>query len=251
MSDRTPPAIARPPFAAVMALGVAAIGALLVAPAPVAARTVLLTIDDCDRAAAIHAEAPRLSWAARRHGSYSSPAPEHDPFLTDTVRLTEASAMLMRFDLEAIPPGQRIVHAELVVPVAGVGGNEPRFYLWRLLADWGAGVSHAYRRVEPGEDGELVKQPWQRPGARGISSDRATRPTDIVRVTEDERAEKVINVTEDVELWYDQRAANHGWLFSVEDPEVSVDLDSPVYHEAERWTLRITYEPHQQQAQRE
>lgn len=203
--------------------------ACLIAP-PAHARTVLLDIEHADRIAAIDADAPRLSWAMARdrHGN---------PYTTH-VSLSEARSLLLRYSLEVIPSGQRIVHAELVVPVRSKGGSEPRFYLWRVLAHWGPGVCHDYRYIDDQE-----KLEWTRPGAAGIASDRATRPTDIVRVLEDGPAEMVINVTEDVELWYDERAPNHGWLFSVEDVGAVVHLESPLWETPEGWTLRITYEP--------
>lgn len=230
--------LARRPWLAPLAAAV-----LLLPAGPAAARTILLEIEDLDQAAAIHAEAPRLSWAARRHTPHLSPAPAYDSFITARVDLTDQSALLMRFDLERIPADQRIVHAELVVPVTGMAGNDPRFYLWRTLAGWGAGVSHRHRRVRFDDEGKRQTEQWTKPGARAIGSDRAPRPTDVVRVTEDAASEAVINVTEDVELWYDGRAANHGWLFTVEEPETRVGLASPLYEHRERWTLRVTYEP--------
>ena len=206
---------------------------LLMRPIPAMARTVLLDVEHCDRIAAIDAAAPRLSWAMARD--------RHDTYHTAVASLTQDRSLLMRFSLDAIPPDQRIVHAELVVPVADQSGNEPRFYLWRLLAGWGPGVCHRYRYTHEGDREEKVE--WTEPGARGISSDRATTPTDVVRVIEGEANEKVINVTEDVELWYEGRATNHGWLFSVEEPQVVVDLASPLWTTSQGWTLRITYEP--------
>lgn len=197
---------------------------------PAEGRTILLNAGDCDRAAGIAESAPRLSWALRR---------SHGVVHTAGVSLSEGRALLLRFDLDRIPVGQRIVHAELIVPVAGTSGTEPRFYLWRVLADWGAGVCYRYRFARE----EQV--PWTRPGARGISSDRAIRPTDVIRLPQP--AEAVINVTEDVELWHSGRSQNFGWLFTVEDPGVQVDLQSPLWDDPAAWTLRITYEPELQQ----
>ena len=214
-------------------------------PGSLGARTVLLDIEQCDQAAAIHAEAPRLSWAGDRHTRHNDEGqPRHNSFVTTRIALMQQSALLVRFDLNQLPDGHRIVHAELVVPVRGVQGNQPRFYLWRVLADWGPGVNHLYRRITFDRDSQTYEKiPWTRSGARGISSDRATRPTDIIRLNEDEATQKVVNVTEDVALWYDQHAPNHGWLFTVEDPGTEVRLRSPIYQNADLWTLRITYEP--------
>ncbi|MFW6059353.1 MAG: hypothetical protein ACODAQ_04185 [Phycisphaeraceae bacterium] len=205
----------------------------LASAAPLSARTILLGVEDCDGIAAIDAAAPRLSWAMARSGRQT--------YHTGHMALTEQRSLLMRFDLGRIPPDQRIVHAELVVPVRERLGSDPRFYAWRLLTDWGAGVCHLYRFTRRGESDERI--PWTEDGARGIGSDRAAAPTDAVRVTSSEASKYVINVTEDVELWYEDRAENHGWLFSVEDPEVEVRLASPLWHYRDDWTLRITYEP--------
>lgn len=208
-------------------------------PTPAMARTLSLGIEQCDRAAAISAEAPRLSWAGARHPRHNHTGYNDDVygFVTTSVKLTDQSALLMRFDLSAIPAGQRIVRAVLVVPVRDAAGNQPRFFLSRLLADWGLGVCYLYRSV-----GEK-KVPWTRPGAHGFGSDRAARPTGIVSVEAEEQAKKVINVTEDVALWYSGRAPNRGWLLSVEDPRTEVIVASPLWVRAKDWILRITYEP--------
>lgn len=218
---------------------------IIAAPAPLTARTVVVGIERCDRAAVIHAEAPRLSWAGHRHTRHQGDSqPEHDSFVTTQVAIDQHSALLMRFDLDHLPADQRIVHAELIVPVRRTTGNQPRFYTWRILAAWGPGVSHKHREVRFNrEEQTYEKLPWARPGARGIASDRSARPSEIVRVPEDGATVKTLNVTEDVELWYDGRAPNHGWLFTVEDPESAIFMESPIYQYADRWALRITYEP--------
>jgi hypothetical protein len=202
--------------------------ALLAWHSPTSARTILLNAGDCDRAAGISEAAPRLSWALRR---------DHGVINTGGVLLQPGDGLLLSFALEKIPEGQRIVHAELIVPVTRTAGPEPRFYLWRILHDWGAGVCYRYRFA--GQE----RVPWTRPGARGISSDRATRPTDVVRV--EQPGETAINVTEDVELWHSGSSPNYGWLLTVEDPEVRVDMHSPIWDNPAAWTLRITYEPEQ------
>lgn len=195
--------------------------------ATVQARTIVMDATSCDRMAAIAKPAPRMSWAARTSGD--------DIYNTGQIDLTDERALLLRFPLDQIPAGNRIAHAELVVTVAAFSGVDPRFYVWRLLADWGHGVCYDYRTTLPKET------PWTKPGARGLSSDRATRPTDIVRPTE--IGEVVINVTEDVELWYTDQAPNNGWILTVEDPGVTMNLTSPTWTGAPGWRLRITYEP--------
>jgi len=202
---------------------------MLVGPSVGSAKTFVLTAQSSDRIAAIAEPAPRHSLAMNERAS--------GVFDTSRVHLAHDRSFLIRFSLERIPPAQRIAHAELMMPVAEVVGSEPRFYLWRLNARWGAGACYDYRTTVP----KLTA--WTRPGARGLSSDRATRPTDIVRLTGP--GEVTVNVTEDVALWYTGSASNEGWIVTVEDPELAVYLASPLASTEARsaWKLRITYEP--------
>ncbi len=204
-----------------------AAGALLLA-ASLDARTVLLGLADVDRMAVIDASAPRLSWAGQRDRNAT--------IRNRDIHLEEGRSMLLRFAVDGLPSGQRIVHAELVIPVTGSRRSDPRFYVWRILPDWGAGVCHEYRWFRGGEG-----EQWVRQGARGIASDRAALPTAVISVVNPGRA--VINVTEDVELWYRGDAVNNGWLVTVEDPETQVHLESPLWNPTGEWILRVTYEP--------
>lgn len=195
---------------------------------PVQARTIILDASACKRIAYLSEVAPRHSWAMyeRRPGMYD----------TGAVGLVPNRGLLIEFPFEKIPSGQRIAHAELVVHVATYGGSEPRFYLWRMINDWGAGACWQYRTTWP------KPVAWTKPGGRGQSSDRATRPTAIQRLIHAQ--DNIINVTEDVSLWYTGAAKNHGWMLTVEDPGVYVQLVSPtdtIYMPS--WRLRITYEP--------
>ncbi len=191
-------------------------------------RTIIVTATICDRMAGISDIAPRQSWALYQPwpGTYSS----------TTLTIQPRQSFLFRFDLGEIPEGHRIAHAQLTLPVNTWSGVEPRFYLWRVLPDWGRGACHLYRKVERDQ-----KIEWTKPGAAGTSSDRATRPTDIVRITE--AGDVTINVTEDLDLWNTGAAPNHGWMLTVEDPGTAVHLQSPAYSAAARWKLRVTYEP--------
>ena len=202
---------------------------LSMAPGESVAKTLIITAQGSDRVAAIAEPAPRQSLAMNEVAS--------GVFDTSRVQLAEDRSFLIRFSLQNIPAGQRIAHAELMLPVTELAGNEPRFYLWRLIAPWGAGVCYDDRTAHP------KRISWTKPGARGLSSDRATRPTDIVRPTTP--GEVTINVTEDVALWYTRSASNEGWIITVEDPQLKVYLTSPLAGPDARnaWKLRITYEP--------
>ena len=203
----------------------AALALLLCAPA--SARTVVIDGADMDQAAAISETGPRYSWAG------------YEPWVAvnygGSFDVLPGRSMLIRFALAKIPAGQRVTNAELILPVTAYGGGDPRFYVWRVLAKWGPGVCHLYRTTRP------AKVPWTVPGARGGSSDRATRPTAIARITEP--GEQVISVTEDVEIWSTGAASNEGWLITVEDIGTYVRLASPLWDLLQNWKLRITYEP--------
>lgn len=204
---------------------------LLIATAHVsvaAARTIILEGDKIDQIAGLDTNAPRLS---------TSLTESWPPIRSNlAITLNHSRSMLVRYSLAEIPPKHRIAYAELVLNVTGQAGTEPRFYLWRMVADWGVGVCHDYRMI----DGDK-KIEWAKKGAANIGIDRAPRPTDVVRLTEN--GEVVINVTGDVELWHKGAAVNNGWLLSIEDPGVGVNFRSPAWDGQADWRLRITYEP--------
>lgn len=196
-------------------------------PGPAAARTIVLTARDADMMAAIAAEAPRHSWAA---GTYDTGV-----FSASQVDLQGGRGFLIRYPLDVIPPGQRIMNAQWRLPVIEAEPEESRLYIWRLLGEWGAGVSYLNRRAG-GEE-----EPWAKPGARANSVDRSGRPTAVIKPTDPQ--ELTINVTRDIELWYSGLGRNHGWLLSIEDDTTAVSLESPFWEGMDLWELRITYVP--------
>ncbi|HEY8665210.1 MAG TPA: hypothetical protein VIL86_01035 [Tepidisphaeraceae bacterium] len=201
---------------------------LLLAAAGAQGRTIFLDFHDFDQIGGIAEAAPRQSLA---FGEGPTAA-----FSNGQVALTPQVRFLVRYALDKVPAGNQIVYAELIVPATNIGGTEPRFYLWRMLADWGPGVCYAYRSARP------EKVNWAKPGAGGIGSDRAAAPTDIPRIVQ--AGQVTINVTEDVEMWYSGAAKNNGWIFTVEDPGTIVILASPLWNPIPgSWRLRITYEP--------
>jgi hypothetical protein len=191
------------------------------------AKTIVLTDEQADRMACVIPEAPLASF-----GGYAVAEGYWNMVYVD---LRPGSAFLIRYPIDAIPKGMKITNAELMVQVYYLYSTEPRMYVWRVLPDWGAGVSHQYRTQRP------QKTEWAAPGVRGSGTDRATRPTVMLPLTT--AGEKVINVTQDVELWYTGAAPNNGWLFTAEDAEANIRLDSPLWNARGKWKLRITYEP--------
>lgn len=192
------------------------------------ARTVVLDGEAIVQVAGLDEAAPHQSWAL--HESWTG------TMTNSHVVLSQRRVMLLKVDLSMIPSNRRIANAELFVPTTARAGNEPRMYLWRVVAPWGPGVSYLNRMTLP------TPTPWARPGAAGISSDRATRPTDVISLAEMTEP-TTINVTEDIALWHSGRADNHGWAFTVEDPGVTVTIRSPIWESPDHWRLRITYEP--------
>jgi hypothetical protein len=196
---------------------------------PAAARTIVITDEDCDHMAAISADAPLLSWAPVES--------EAGVYTTFVFQLTPRRGILLQFPLEKIPRGQRVTSAELVIPVDYVGGAS-RLEVRRLLASWGAGVCYKYRQASP------KKVKWAKPGARGVSTDVALKPTAVTKVTE--AATKTVNVTADVELWYTRGAVNRGWILTLKDEGGLVQMTSPLSPFTAgkgKWKLRVTYEP--------
>jgi hypothetical protein len=204
-----------------------AAGVVLALAAQGRARTIILTDADCERMAFIQASAPRWSW-----GGYDIAAGVH---ITSQFYMYTDRAFLICFPLDRIPKGQRILKAELSFTSVLQTPGEQKLHLRRILASWGAGVCWQYRSIRP------KKEEWAQAGGRGAGTDRAVKTSAVVRTIE--AGEKAVNVTEDVELWYTGAAANHGWMLTVEDPDVYVLLTSPVWTGRGNWKLRVTYEP--------
>jgi len=203
------------------------LGCWLLLAGALSARTIVLTDDDCPRMAAIAAEAPRLGWAATEMSPGS--------FMTYYLDLIPTRGFLIYYPLDRIPKGQKVTNAEWEIPVSALSAGEPRLYVRRIVGDWGVGVCHEYRSVRP------TKVPWNVPGAKGASLDRALKPTAVVRMTA--AGPCTINVTEDVQLWNSGAAANQGWILNVEDVDSLIRLNLPMYQGRGQWKLRITYEP--------
>jgi hypothetical protein len=205
---------------------------LLLIPAAVPARTIVVSSEDCERMAVIDAKAPRLSWANYQLDRGIFTNQYH-------LNLSGERAFLICFPIDQIPKEQKITKAELLVPMMYLDG-EQRLQLRRIVGDWGAGVSHQYRMIRP------EKKEWAKPGVADTKLDAV--PSTFLRLSGPIRGttEKTVNVTEDVELWYSGAAANHGWRISHELEGSLLYLLSPVSsypYGHNPWKLRITYEP--------
>jgi len=217
-----------PPFARSLGMLVAFALLMTMGVSSAAARTIILDGEKIDAAASLDSQAPRQSMSFSQAWGQVR--------INSQIHILQSRAMLVRYSLAEIPENHRIAYAELVLNVTSRAGTEPRFYLWRMVADWGVGACYDYSKVE----GDKMTE-WARKGAGNIGVDRAARPSDVIRLTEN--GEVIINVTGDVELWHKGAAPNNGWLISVEDPGVGVTFRSPLWDGMADWRLRVTYEP--------
>jgi hypothetical protein len=203
---------------------------LLTIAAPVHARTITLSAEDCDQMAILNAKVPRLGWAAVQANTGVYSAENQFQFFPD-------STLLVRYRLDAIPKDQRITKAELTMPVEYVAGK-PEISVRRLIADWGIGVCHLYRQTYP------TKLEWAQPGGRGAATDRHNKDSAVFRI--EKVGDHSVDVTEDVELWYTKAVANRGWVMAIENQSGPVYCPSPYsprYNSGKRWKLQITFEP--------
>ena len=203
-----------PLLAALLLLGLAA----TLAPA----RTITLKPDALDAFAVLAENHPRNGWAAQPIDA--------SLYLSNPPLAAHNTSFIVRYSFAQLPPGQRITHAEWIIP--GGAAAAGTVTVWRVIADWGIGVCHQLRMGYP------KPLPWSVPGARGKSIDRATKPTGSGKFTA--APQVTVNVTQDVELWHTGAAPNRGWLLTFDSASLLV---SPTHGGRGQWQLRITYEP--------
>ena len=185
--------------------------------------------------AVICAKAPRSSWAVMNVGE--------GVYHTEALLLfTKDKALLMRFDLSVIPKDQRITKAELTLPIDYLGGGKFDVTVRRLVADWGTGVCHTYRRTYP------EKIAWTQAGGLGGGTDRHNKDSAAFHFepAKSKLGEHTVDITEDIELWYTGAVANRGWILAIENGDgafYSSSPYSPQYGGGKRWKLQITFEP--------
>ena len=205
----------------------ACIAFALLAAADAAARTITLDDTQVFHIAHIGPQVPQASWLGR----HSSPG----IYVNNYMDMTPGRRFLIRYPIESIPPGQRIVSATWTIPVDQDPRVPIRLFVWRLLTPWGLGVNHQYRTQLP------KPVPWAEPGAGAPGIDRAITPTATINI--EGVGEQVIDVTQDVEMWYTGMAPNHGWVMAIDEANTVLRLYTPLYNGRGKYRLRITYEP--------
>jgi len=195
---------------------------LILTALPLSARTITLKPEALD-AFAVLSEANTINgWASYNY--------DYTRYTADTPGGGPATSYLLRYSLAQIPKGMRITHAEWTIAhnVSSANVN-----VWRVLAEWGLGVCYQYRATYP------QKLEWSVPGAKGKSTDRATNPTATGQFVNGQLL--TVNVTQDVEMWYNGAAPNRGWLLTFD----GFALLHSATHGGHRtkWQLTITYEP--------
>lgn len=191
------------------------------------ARTITIEDSKITHIAHVGPEVPQASWI----GSTSTTG----IYTTSMLEMTPGRRLLIQYPLDQIPAGQRIVSAQWVFPVTYAPFDAQRLFVWRVLQPWGLGVNLAMRIQVPNPI------PWSSPGADAPGIDRAITPTATIPINGAQ--EYVIDVTQDVELWYTGVAPNHGWVMALDEGNRYVRLASPLYTNKSVFTLRITYEP--------
>lgn len=191
------------------------------------ARTITLDHTDAKYIAFICPEVPQSGLA----GAFSTTG----VYTANILEMVPGRRMLMRYPLDKIPKGQRIVSAQWILPVSYAPYEGERLFVWRMLQSWGLGVNHTMRTQVP------KPLPWSSPGADAPGIDRAITPTATIRVSGIE--EIIVDVTQDVELWYTGVAPNNGWVMALDEGNRYVRLASPFYTAGSLFKLRITYEP--------
>ncbi len=193
------------------------------------ARTITLTGQDCDQVAFLNEAAPLESFAVQHlnKGVFG---------INHQVQLLHGMAILIRFPLQVIPKDQRILKAELTLH-SQYNVAKARIQVRKVLADWGPGVCHKYRRTVP------MKLEWSQPGARGAGTDRANKDSGVFAMAA--VGNHTIDLTEDVELWHTGAVANRGWILSPEPNSGGAYLASPFapnHDSPKQWKLQITFE---------
>lgn len=218
MNTRKSPDVARRKGASAVRMALL----LCVLASPLMARTITLKPEALDAFVALSESNPMNGWACYNY--------DYTRYIADVPGGGPATSYLLRYSLDQIPKGQRITRAEWTIAHNVSSSN---VNVWRVLADWGLGACFQYRATVP------KKLEWSVAGARGKSTDRATNPTATGQFVNGQLL--TVNVTQDVEMWYNGAAPNRGWLITFDGGAL---LHSATHGgHRYKWQLTITYEP--------
>ena len=196
------------------------------------ARTILLTAEELDQMAVLNAKAPKVAWTGMLFATNKVHSPE------TSIHFYPEHSLLMQFSFAKIPKDSRIAKAEFFMPVDYIAGGSFSMSVRRVTAEWGHGVNNLHRMQYP------EKHEWAQPGARGAGTDRAAKVSGVFKV--DKAGEYMVDVTEDVELWFTGAAPNRGWVLTNEPTGGIIYVPAPYGARStgsKRWKLQITYEP--------
>lgn len=180
----------------------------------------------------------------------------------DALELGHASGserrILIRFDLSQLEEDVRIESAELLLRVTQYPEEQVDslpIAIHRVLTPWKEG-DEPY----PGRNGATWNHPdraddsaaWAAPGAGGDGKDRAEEAADVADFVDEERLVilpgiparlLVLDVTQDMRLFQQGEAPNHGWLISIPDSiDARIRFNSKdAGEDARHPRLRITY----------
>jgi len=73
--------------------------------------------------------------------------------------------------------------------------------------------------------------------------DRAATPSAQVQLPPERENDVVLNVLNDIELWYSGSVENYGWMISTEEPNEEVLFFAYPLSYPGSWKLNITYGP--------
>ena len=130
------------------------------------------------------------------------------------MRVDNTTKALLRFDMSSLPSTETIAKATLrVYPISRGNANSLTLGAHGVLADWTANVANRLQR-QTGIN-------WQVPGM-GAGSDYAAPADGTVELTSADKGWIDVDVTDMVQAWVANSAANHGLVLLAQAASGSV-----------------------------
>lgn len=153
-----------------------------------------------------------------------------DSMAAGTTVAGKKTRALIRFDLTSIPPGAKIVSAELEIRVTrqpSSGVNNSDFQLYRVLKDWSEGnkTGNSGSRAETGVTwvhSISPDSPWSEPGGVfGTDFSETPRSSSSVGSLGDYVFPGSDLLVEDLQDWLSDPGTNFGWILISDQESVS------------------------------